>query len=40
MSPSPHYSPRDHIGDSFELGCELPRFVRRKHRVRRSDDAT
>jgi hypothetical protein len=23
----------DHIGDSFELGCESPRFVRRKHRV-------
>jgi hypothetical protein len=24
----------DHIGDSFEFGRELPRFVRRKHRVR------
>ena len=23
----------DHIGNSFELGCESPRFVRRKHRV-------
>jgi len=23
----------DHIGDSFKLGCESPRFVRRKHRV-------
>jgi hypothetical protein len=24
----------DRIGDSFELGCESPRFVWRKHRVR------
>ncbi len=24
----------DHIGDSFEFGGELPRVVRRKHRVR------
>jgi hypothetical protein len=24
----------DRIGDSFELCCELPRFVQRKHRVR------
>src|SRR5208337_3850442 len=27
----------DHIGDSFEFGCELPRLVRRKHRVRAAE---